>query len=101
MPSRRLTRTLQAVHRQRSEAAVTLRSKLFAATYDRQMRKVERAGLRALRQRVLSAANGRVLEIGAGTGANLSFYGPDVESLALTEPEPPMVRRLQRRARAD
>src|SRR5207249_6677845 len=41
----------------------------------------------------------RVLEIGAGTGANLSLYGPAVESLTLTEPERPMLRRLERRAR--
>ena len=40
-----------------------------------------------------------MLEIGGGTGANLSFYGPEVESLTITEPETPMVRRLERRAR--
>jgi hypothetical protein len=40
-----------------------------------------------------------VLEIGAGTGANLPFYGPAVESLTVTEPEPPMLRRLERRVR--
>ena len=84
MPSLGAACTLQATHRQQSEAVVTLRSRFFAATYDRQMNKVERAGLRALREQVLSAANGRVLEIGAGTGANLSLYGPGVEALTLT-----------------
>jgi ubiquinone/menaquinone biosynthesis C-methylase UbiE len=66
-------------------------------TYDRQLARVEKAGLRSLRQELLAGASGRVLEVGGGTGANLSFYGPAVESLTITEPEPPMLRRLQRR----
>jgi ubiquinone/menaquinone biosynthesis C-methylase UbiE len=76
-----------------------LRASLFAMTYDRQMAKTEKAQLRALRQGLLAAAAGDVLEIGGGTGANLPWYGPDVASLTITEPEPPMVRRLERRAR--
>jgi ubiquinone/menaquinone biosynthesis C-methylase UbiE len=78
---------------------MTLRSRLFAMTYDRQMAKVERAGLRALRAELLTGASGQVLEIGAGTGSNLPFYGPAVDSLTLTEPELPMLRRLERKAR--
>jgi ubiquinone/menaquinone biosynthesis C-methylase UbiE len=77
---------------------MTLRSRFFAMTYDRQMTKVEKAGLRAYREGLLAGAVGRVLEIGAGTGSNLRFYGPDVESLILTEPETPMLRRLERKA---
>jgi len=46
----------------------------------------------------LAGAAGQVLEIGAGTGSNLRFYGPAVESLTLTEPETPMLRRLERKA---
>jgi ubiquinone/menaquinone biosynthesis C-methylase UbiE len=68
-------------------------------TYDRQTAKVEKAGLRAIRERQLADADGRVLEVGAGTGANLAFYGSSVESLTITEPEPPMLRRLQQRVR--
>ena len=79
---------------------MTLRSRFFAMTYDRQMAKVEKAGLLACRQTVLAGASGRVLEIGGGTGANLRFYGPAVESLTLTEPETPMLRRLERKVRA-
>ena len=78
---------------------MSLRARLFAMTYDRQMAKTEKAQLRALRQGLLAAAAGDVLEIGGGTGANLPWYGPDVASLTITEPEPPMVRRLERRAR--
>jgi len=76
-----------------------VRSRLFAMTYDRQIAKTEEAGLRELRRGLLAAASGQVLEIGGGTGANLPFYGPGVESLTITEPEPPMVRRLERHAR--
>jgi ubiquinone/menaquinone biosynthesis C-methylase UbiE len=67
-------------------------------TYDRQMTKVEKAGLRAYREGLLAGAAGQVLEIGAGTGSNLRFYGPAVKSLTLTEPETPMLRRLERKA---
>ena len=78
---------------------MSLRARLFAMTYDRQMAKAEKAQLRDLRQGLLAAAAGDVIEIGAGTGANLPCYGPGVTSLTLTEPEPPMVQRLERRAR--
>jgi ubiquinone/menaquinone biosynthesis C-methylase UbiE len=77
---------------------MTLRSRFFAMTYDRQMTKVEEAGLRACREGLLAGVAGRVLEIGAGTGSNLRFYGPAVESLTLTEPEIPMLRHLERKA---
>jgi ubiquinone/menaquinone biosynthesis C-methylase UbiE len=82
----------------RNGAAMTLRSRFFAMTYDRQMTKVEKAGLRAYREGLLAGAVGQVLEIGAGTGSNLRFYGAAVESLTLTEPETPMLRRLERKA---
>lgn len=78
---------------------MSLRKKFFAATYDRMSRKNEELGVRALRQDLLAEADGRVLEIGGGTGANLPFYNGTVESLVLTEPEPAMLRRLQRKAR--
>src|SRR5262249_45123051 len=81
----------------RREDAMTLRSRWFAFTYDGTSRGSERAGLRALREQLLAQASGRVLEIGAGTGANLGIYGDAMESLTLTEPEPPMLRRLRRK----
>jgi ubiquinone/menaquinone biosynthesis C-methylase UbiE len=78
---------------------MSLRKKFFAATYDRMSRKNEELGVRALREGLLADAGGRVLEIGGGTGANLPFYNGAVESLVLTEPEPNMLRRLQRKTR--
>jgi SAM-dependent methyltransferase len=91
--------TVERVQARRSEAAMSLRGKFFAMTYDRQIARTEKAGLRELRQQLLADAAGDVLEIGGGTGANLPFYGTAVRSLTLTEPETPMLRRLERRAR--
>jgi ubiquinone/menaquinone biosynthesis C-methylase UbiE len=72
---------------------------LFACVYDRMTASVEAAGLRARRERLLGSARGRVLEIGAGTGANLPFYGYGVETITVAEPEAPMARKLARRLR--
>ena len=75
---------------------MSLRRRFFALTYDRSIAKVERAGLRDLRQGLLAGASGKVLEIGGGTGLNLPLYGPSIE-LTVTEPDPPMLKRLQRK----
>ena len=75
---------------------MSLRRRFFALTYDRSIAKVERAGLRDLRQGLLAPASGKVLEIGGGTGLNLPLYGPSIE-LTVTEPDPPMLKRLQRK----
>jgi prepilin-type processing-associated H-X9-DG protein len=76
-----------------------IRTTIFAATYDRMSRGSEDAGMRDLRRGLLADADGRVLEIGGGTGANLAFYDGNVESLVVTEPEQKMLKRLQRKAR--
>ncbi|HLX18765.1 MAG TPA: class I SAM-dependent methyltransferase [Gaiellaceae bacterium] len=75
---------------------MSLRKRFFALTYDRAIARAEKAGLRDLRKGLLADVGGRVLEIGGGTGANLSHYGQGVESLTVTEPDPPMLRRLER-----
>lgn len=69
----------------------------FAALYDPFMAGVERAGLGRWRAELLSDVRGRVLEIGAGTGANLPHY-PSGLDLTLLEPVEPMRRRLLERA---
>jgi ubiquinone/menaquinone biosynthesis C-methylase UbiE len=78
---------------------MSIRQNIFAMTYDRMSRKSEDAGLRELRQGLLAEASGSVLEIGAGTGLNLPLYDGNIESLVVTEPEPAMLKRLQRSAR--
>jgi ubiquinone/menaquinone biosynthesis C-methylase UbiE len=65
--------------------------------YDRMMARAERDGLAAHREALLSVAAGDVLEVGGGTGANLAFYGDMVTSLTITEPESPMIRRLEKK----
>jgi ubiquinone/menaquinone biosynthesis C-methylase UbiE len=72
-------------------------SRLFAAIYDPFMRSAERACLAAWRAALLEGATGDVLEIGAGTGANLPYYPPAVTQLRLTEPDRDMLARLRRR----
>jgi ubiquinone/menaquinone biosynthesis C-methylase UbiE len=67
----------------------------FAAIYDRGLRASEEAGLREMRRELLAGAGGRVLEIGAGTGANLDLYPDGIEELVLLEPDPHMAKRLR------
>jgi ubiquinone/menaquinone biosynthesis C-methylase UbiE len=69
----------------------------FAAGYDRFMAGTEKAVLRAHRKTLINRVRGSVLEVGGGTGANLSFYGEGIEELVITEPEGPMARRLERK----
>ena len=77
-----------------------LRSRFFAFTYDRFSKGSEQAGLAEMRKSLIAGASGDVLEIGGGTGANLGYYGTaGVKSLTVTEPEPPMLKRLERKAR--
>src|SRR5689334_20521322 len=71
--------------------------RFFAASYDRFMASAEKHGLAERREKLLSQASGRVLEIGGGTGANLPYYGPEVEEVVFAEPEEPMARRLEKK----
>ena len=67
--------------------------RVFAAVYDLVGRRAERGPLGARRRELLREASGRVLEIGAGTGANLPHY-PAIEELVLAEPDAAMRRRI-------
>ena len=81
-------------------AAARVGDGVFAGVYDRGMAASEREGLGALRAELLAGAQGRVLELGAGTGANLAHYPAGLDTLMLIEPEHPMARRLRPRAAA-
>ena len=70
---------------------------VFAALYDRLLADAEKKLLGQLRAELLGSAQGRVLELGAGTGLNLDHYGPLVKELALTEPDPHMAKRMRGR----
>jgi len=67
----------------------------FSALYDRALKGTEEAGLRERRREVLSAASGRTIDIGAGTGANLGLFPDAVTESVFAEPDPHMSRRLQ------
>jgi ubiquinone/menaquinone biosynthesis C-methylase UbiE len=71
----------------------------FSAIYDPLLWVAERAGMGQRRAALLGQAKGQVLELGAGTGLNLPYYPEGLKELVLTEPSPPMVTRLERRAK--
>lgn len=52
------------------------------------------------RRRVIGAAEGKVLEIGIGSGINLPLYSPPVRSVIGVEPSPELLRMARRRATA-
>jgi len=79
---------------------MSIGGRIFAGMYDRMMAGSEQGGLAEQRDALLASATGSVLEIGAGTGANLSRYGSAVTSLTLIEPEGPMRKRLERLAQS-
>lgn len=71
---------------------------LTAFFYDRLMARSEEACLREWRRGLLKRVSGDVLEIGAGTGANISLYPDSVTRIVLTEPDLHMRKRLQKKA---
>ena len=71
----------------------------MAMIYDRFMDATEEACLRRWRGELLADLEGDVLELGAGTGANLPHHPRDLSRLVLTEPDKHMRRQLEARAR--
>lgn len=61
--------------------------RLMASVYDRFMAKTEAACLRDWRRELLAQLEGTVVEVGAGTGANLDLYPAAVDRVVLTEPD--------------
>jgi len=68
--------------------------RLFAAAWDWMVRH-EPKNLRAMREELLGSLDGRVLEIGCGTGANFAYYPPQVQVVA-SEPDVYMLERARR-----
>lgn len=74
------------------------RHPFLAAIYDPALAPLEALGLRDQRRRTADAATGKVLEIGAGTGAMFAHYPKAVTDVIAIEPDPEMLRRARRRA---
>lgn len=74
-------------------------ARVSARIYDPFLYIAEAAGMRAARKALVKRAEGRVLELGAGTGLNVPHYPPEARELILVEPEAAMRRRLERRVR--
>ncbi|MDP3768599.1 MAG: class I SAM-dependent methyltransferase [Dehalococcoidia bacterium] len=68
----------------------------FAAVYDRLTGPAERRLFKEIRPRIIGEAEGRVLEIGAGTGASFEYYARETHVVG-TEPDPFMLARARRR----
>jgi SAM-dependent methyltransferase len=91
MPRQAVARTLAVMGPQ------GLWTRLGAWTYDPFLSLAERRGMASRRRDLLASARGRVLEIGAGTGLNLAHYPAGIGELVLSEPDPAMRGRLERR----
>ena len=67
----------------------------MAAIYDRFMAQTEAACLAEWRRELLQQAEGHVLDVGAGTGANLEHMPRDLQGLVFCEPDPHMQKQLR------
>jgi ubiquinone/menaquinone biosynthesis C-methylase UbiE len=70
----------------------------FAPFYDRFMARSEQVTMQAWRRELLAPVHGEVLDLGAGTGANLPFFDRDAHIVAM-EPDAAMAKRLRAKAR--
>ncbi|MCB9266905.1 MAG: class I SAM-dependent methyltransferase [Lewinellaceae bacterium] len=74
----------------------TLYSRLLARFYDPIMSGAEKSFLEEKRRQLLGRARGKVLEVGAGTGANFHLYNARAEVLAI-EPSGAMLKYARKR----
>lgn len=80
-------------------ARVAVRHPLFARLWAHVLSPNEPAEVRAHRDELLAGLSGRVVEVGAGTGANFARYPATVAEVVAVEPEPYL--REQARAAAE
>jgi ubiquinone/menaquinone biosynthesis C-methylase UbiE len=76
---------------------VSLFGRVYAAGFDVFERRTDARGGREQRRKLVGDAGGEVLEVGAGTGRNLTHYEKAARVVAL-EPDPNMRARAQRPA---
>lgn len=71
-------------------------SKVFPALYDIAMKPFEKTRFEKIRVNLVRKAQGHVLEIGFGTGANFRYYR-DVKRVDAIEPNPEMSKHAEKR----
>jgi ubiquinone/menaquinone biosynthesis C-methylase UbiE len=71
---------------------------VFARVYERVAEMSERRGGAEHRRRLLAGLSGRVIEVGAGSGANFAHYPTTVAEVVAVEPERYLRERAQRAA---
>jgi ubiquinone/menaquinone biosynthesis C-methylase UbiE len=71
---------------------------VFARVYEKVAKIGERRGGGEHRQRLLAGLSGRVVEVGAGSGANFAHYPTTVDEVVAVEPERYLRERAQRAA---
>jgi ubiquinone/menaquinone biosynthesis C-methylase UbiE len=69
---------------------------VFARVYEKVAEIGECRGGAEHRQRMLAGMSGRVIEVGAGSGANFAHYPTTVSEVVAVEPEPYLRERAQR-----
>jgi ubiquinone/menaquinone biosynthesis C-methylase UbiE len=80
----------------------TVRHPVFARIYSNLIvDRMDRAGVAPLRARALAGLSGTVVEVGAGDGANLTHYPPEMDHLVAVEPEPYLRDRVTARTADD
>ena len=72
---------------------------LFSRLYDPIMEVPENLGLQRLRREALRGVQGRVLELGIGTGRNFPLYPAAVDYLVGIDPDEAMLDRAEKRVR--
>ena len=72
---------------------------VFARVYEKVAEMSERRGGAEHRRRLLAGLSGRVIEVGAGSGANFTHYPTTVAEVVAVEPERYLRERAERAAR--
>src|SRR3954453_23887255 len=76
-----------------------VRPRFFARMYPQAAATADARGGAEHRRRLLAGLRGRVLEIGAGHGANFDHYPADVSEVVAVEPEPDLRAKASEAAR--
>jgi ubiquinone/menaquinone biosynthesis C-methylase UbiE len=82
------------------DLSATIHHPLLARLRPMLVRRADERGMAERRARMLGGLQGRVIEVGSGTGATFSHYPPTVREVLAVEPEPSL-RRLATEAAAE